>query len=51
MVPAILACVVIAGAAGVVGIGVIRMLMPKKMTIVDYPELPAPSGEDSAAEA
>jgi hypothetical protein len=51
MVPAILACVVVAGAAGVIGVGVVRMLLPKKMTIVDYPELPAPAAEDLARPA
>lgn len=46
MIPIVLAGVVAAGLAGAVGFGVIQMMRPRRMSIVDYPELPAPRPED-----
>lgn len=54
MVSIVLAGVIAVGVVGALGIGVARMMRPRRMSIVDYPELPAPkpegtdSGEDAA---
>lgn len=43
---AILAGVLALGAAGVLGIGVMGMLKPKRSNLPDYLELPAPDDEE-----
>jgi hypothetical protein len=46
MIPIVLAGVVVAGVVGAVGFGMAQIMRPRRMTIVDYPELPAPKPEE-----
>jgi hypothetical protein len=46
MIPIILAGVATVGMAGVVLFGVTRIFRRRKITMADYPELPAPSKDD-----
>jgi hypothetical protein len=46
MIPIVLAGVVVAGMVGALGLGVAQMMRPRRMSIVDYPELPAPKPEE-----
>jgi hypothetical protein len=46
MIPIIIAGVATLGMAGVVLFGVTRIFRRRKITMVDYPELPPPSSDD-----
>jgi hypothetical protein len=46
LIPIVVAGVVAAGVAGALSLGVIQMMRPRRMSIVDYPELPAPKPEE-----
>ncbi len=45
MVPWIIAGVMTLGMAGIVGFGMTRVFRPRKITMADLPELPAPPGD------
>ena len=42
MIPIVVATVVVAGVVGALGVGVVQFMRPRRMSIVDYPELPSP---------
>jgi hypothetical protein len=44
-----IAALVGVGALALVLIAVLRLMRPKQITLADYPELPAPPKEESAA--
>ena len=46
MIPIIFAGVATLGMAGVVLFGLTRVFRQRKITMVDFPELPPPSGDD-----
>lgn len=46
MIPIVVATVVVAGVVGALGVGVVQFMRPRRMSIVDYPELPAPPQEE-----
>jgi hypothetical protein len=46
MIPIVLATVAMVGMAGVILFGVTRVFRPRKITMADYKELPAPSPDD-----
>jgi hypothetical protein len=46
MIPIVVAGVMVAGVVGALGLGVAQMMRPRRMSIVDYPELPAPKPEE-----
>jgi hypothetical protein len=46
MIPIVVAGVVAAGVVGALGLGVVQMMRPRRMSIIDYPELPAPKPEE-----
>ena len=48
MIPIVLASVMTAGMAGLVVFGLTRVFRQRKINLVDYPELPAPSGDDKS---
>ena len=50
MIPIVVAGVVAAGVVGALGLGVMQIMRPRRMSIVDYPELPAPKPEDLQTE-
>jgi hypothetical protein len=46
MIPIVVAGVVAASVVGALGLGVAHMMRPRRMSIVDYLELPAPKPEE-----
>ncbi len=48
MTPEIVAGIIAVGAIGVLSAGVLSIMRPKRITLVDYPELPAPPKEDGS---
>jgi hypothetical protein len=48
MSPVVLASVLALGAAGVLGLGVLKLIAPRRSSLPDYLELPAPSRDEPA---
>jgi hypothetical protein len=46
MIPIIIASVATVGMAGIILFGVTRVFRQRKITMVDYPELPPPPSDD-----
>lgn len=48
MTPELVASIIAVGAIGILGVGVFSTMRPKRITLVDYPELPAPPKDDGS---
>ena len=51
MIPIVVAGVVAAGVVGALGLGLVQIMRPRRMSIVDYLELPAPKADDLQSES